>query len=168
MRRPDLREHVRRLPREVAADRRHEGKEDALHEQCPDQEPHDRSHLVAHDRADRESEAIRYYDAAYRLGVPAEDKRRFYVGFGSTLRNVGRADESVAVLAEAIAEDPGYAPFHAFLALALFSSGHPREALATMLGVALDVAKAGAFDRYERALGEYHRELLGDASEPLM
>jgi len=122
----------------------------------------------AHDRADREREAIRYYDAAYRLGVPAEDKRVFYVGFGSTLRNVGRADESVAVLAEAIAEDPGYAPFHAFLALALFSSGHPREALATMLGVALDVAKAGAFDRYERALGEYHRELLGDASEPLM
>jgi len=122
----------------------------------------------AHDRANREREAIGYYDAAFRLGVPTAEKRTFYVGFGSTLRNVGRADESVAVLAQAVAEDPGYAPFHAFLALALFSSGHPREALATMLGVALDVAKAGAFDRYERALGEYHRELLGDASEPLM
>jgi len=116
----------------------------------------------AHDRVGREREAIVYYDAAYRLGVPDADKRVFYVGFGSTLRNVGRADESVAVLAQAIAEDPGYAPFHAFLALALFSSGHPREALAAMLGVALEVAKAGAFDHYERALGDYHRELLGD------
>jgi len=123
---------------------------------------------IAHDHADREREAIGYYDAAYRLGVPASEKRAFYVGFGSTLRNVGRADESVAVLAQAVAEDPGYAPFHAFLALALFSSGHPREALAAMLGVALEVAKAGAFDRYERALGEYHRELLGDTGEPLM
>jgi predicted Zn-dependent protease len=117
----------------------------------------------AHDRANREREAIAYYEAAYRLGVPAADKRTFFVGFGSTLRNVGRADESVAVLAEAIAEDPDYAPFHAFLALALFSSGHPREALAAMLGVALETARPGTFDRYERALGEYHRELLGDA-----
>ena len=123
---------------------------------------------IAHDRADREREAIVYYDAAYRLGVPAAVKRSFYVGFGSTLRNVGRADESVAVLAQAVAEDPGYAPFHAFLSLALFSSGHPREALAAMLGVALEVAKAGAFDRYERALSEYHRELLGDVIETEM
>jgi tetratricopeptide (TPR) repeat protein len=123
---------------------------------------------IAHDRAERESEAIGYYEAAYRLGVPASEKHKFYVGFGSTLRNVGRADESVAVLAQAVADEPGYAPFHAFLALALFSSGHPREALAAMLGVALEVAKPGAFDRYERALGEYHRELLGDSVAPLM
>jgi tetratricopeptide (TPR) repeat protein len=123
---------------------------------------------IAHDRADREREAIGYYDAAYRLGVPASERRTFYVGFGSTLRNVGRADESVAVLAEAVALEPDYAPFHAFLALALFTSGHPREALAAMLGVALEVARPGAFDRYERALGEYHRELLGDASAPVM
>ncbi|MEP6863163.1 MAG: tetratricopeptide repeat protein [Deltaproteobacteria bacterium] len=122
----------------------------------------------AHDRADREREAITYYDAAYRLGVPASERRGFYVGFGSTLRNLGRADESVAVLAQAIADEPDYAPFHAFLALSLFSSGHPREALAAMLGVALEAAKPGAFDRYERALGEYHRELLGDTGAPLM
>lgn len=122
----------------------------------------------AHDRANRERDAIAYYDAAYRLGVPASAKHAFYVGFGSTLRNVGRADESVAVLAQAVADEPDYAPFHAFLALALFSSGHPREALAAMLGVALEVARPGAFDRYDRALGEYHHELLGDTAEPLV
>ncbi|HET9989823.1 MAG TPA: tetratricopeptide repeat protein [Kofleriaceae bacterium] len=121
----------------------------------------------AHDHADRERDAIGYYDAAFRLGVPAHEKRVFFVGFGSTLRNVGRADESVAVLAQAIAEDPDYPPFHAFLALALFSSGHPREALAAMLGLALDVARPGAFDRYERALGEYQREFLGDVAAPM-
>jgi tetratricopeptide (TPR) repeat protein len=113
-----------------------------------------------HDRAGRERDAIRYYDAAFRLGIPAAEHRVFMVGFGSTLRNVGRADEAVAVLAQAIADDPAYPPFHAFLALALLAAGHPKPALAAMLGCALEVAQPGAFGRYERALTEYHRELL--------
>ena len=114
----------------------------------------------AHDRAGREHDAIRFYEIAHRLGVPAAERRHFLVGFGSTLRNVGRADDAVGVLAQAVADDPEYAPFAAFLALALCSAGHSRAALATLLGCALDVARPGAFDRYERALTEYHRELL--------
>jgi predicted Zn-dependent protease len=114
----------------------------------------------AHDRAGDERAAIRYYDAAYRLGVPDDERRRFLVGYGSTLRNVGRADEAVAVLAQAAADDPEYPPFTAFLALALADAGHPQAALAAMLGCALDAARPDAFDGYERALGEYHRELL--------
>ncbi len=120
----------------------------------------------AHDTAGRERLAIRHYEEAYRLGVPAAEKRNFLVGFGSTLRNVDRADEAVAVLAQAVIDDPHYMPFHAFLSLALFSAGHPREALAAMLGCALEAARPTAFDRYERALGEYHRELLGELVPP--
>ncbi len=120
----------------------------------------------ANDTAGRERLAIRHYEEAYRLGVPASEKRNFLVGFGSTLRNVGRADESVAVLAQAVVDDPTYMPFHAFLSLALFSAGHPKEALAAMLGCALESARPGAFDRYERSLGEYHRELLGELVPP--
>lgn len=117
----------------------------------------------AHDRMGLERDAIRYYDAAYALGVPEERRRHFFVGYGSTLRNVGRADDAVAILARAIADDPGYAPFAAFLALALAEAGHTKAALATMLGCALDVARPGAFDGYERALNEYHRLLLEPA-----
>jgi tetratricopeptide (TPR) repeat protein len=116
----------------------------------------------AHDRADLERDAIRYYDAAHALGIPAAERRVFLVGYGSTLRNVGRADDAVAILGQAIADDPDYPPFHAFLSLALFSAGHPRAALATMLGVALDASRPDAFDRYARALTEYQRELLAD------
>lgn len=117
----------------------------------------------AHDRADLERDAIRFYDAAYALGVPSSDRRTFLVGYGSTLRNVGRADDAVAILAQAIADDPDYPPFHAFLALALFSAGHSRAALATMLGVALDIGTStNAFDKYDRALVQYHRDLLSD------
>jgi tetratricopeptide (TPR) repeat protein len=112
------------------------------------------------DRDGRERDAILHYDRAWSLGVPEPQRRHFLVGFGSTLRNVGRADEAVALLTEAIAADPDYPAFRAFLALALHSSGHPKAALATLLGLALDLSPA-AFDGYDRALTEYHHELLG-------
>ncbi|MEJ7604520.1 MAG: tetratricopeptide repeat protein [Kofleriaceae bacterium] len=113
-----------------------------------------------HDHAGEEQAAIRHYDEAHRLGVPDPDRRRFLVGYGSTLRNVGRADDAVGILGQAIADDPGYPAFAGFLALALLDAGHPRAALATMLGCALDAAGPGVFDGYERALTAYHGELL--------
>lgn len=112
------------------------------------------------DRAGDERQAILHYEEAYRLGVPEPIRRNFLVGFGSTLRNVGRAEDAVNVLAAAVEADPHYPAFAAFLALALADAGHPKAALATMLGCALDAARANAFDGYERALAEYHRELL--------
>ncbi|MBA3539519.1 MAG: tetratricopeptide repeat protein [Deltaproteobacteria bacterium] len=112
------------------------------------------------DRAGFEHEAITHYDEVYRLGVPAELHRSFTVGYGSTLRNVGRFDDALAILGEAVAADPEYPAFSAFLALALLSAGHPKAAMAALLGCALDVARPGAFDGYERALASYHDELL--------
>ncbi len=118
------------------------------------------------DRVGLEHDAVRYYERAWQLGVPDADRPRFLVGFGSTLRNVGRADEAVALLAEAVRDHADHPALHAFLALALFSAGHPRAALAAMLGVALDVAPPGAFAGFERALGEYHQELLAPLVDP--
>jgi hypothetical protein len=73
---------------------------------------------------------------------------------------VKRFDDAVGVLAQAIADDPGYPAYAPFLALALLDTGHAKAALATMLGCVLDVAPAGSLDGYERALGEYHQLLL--------
>jgi predicted Zn-dependent protease len=114
----------------------------------------------AHDRVGDERGAIKFYDAAYRLGVPQDKRRRFLVGYASTLRNVGRAEEAVVILANAIVEYPDYPAFTAFLALALADAGHPKAALATMLGCALDASRPNVFDGYERALAEYHQLLL--------
>lgn len=71
-------------------------------------------------------------------------------------------DDAVAILAEAVAAYPDYPALQAFLSLALFSAGHPRAALAAMLGVVLDVAPE-KLDGYDRALTEYHQELLAAA-----
>jgi len=115
------------------------------------------------DREGREREAVVHYDAAYSLGVPADRRRRFLVGYGSTLRNVGRLEESVAILGEAVAGDPDYAPFKVFLGLALHSSGYHAAAVATLLGALLDLESGGSLDGFERAVGEYQKELLDRA-----
>ena len=52
----------------------------------------------AHDHAGRARDALRYYDRAYELGVPEARRRHFLVGYGSTLRAVGRADGADAVV----------------------------------------------------------------------
>lgn len=130
----------------------------------------------ANDRAGNEAEAIRHYDAAWALGVAAPARQEFLVGYGSTLRNVGRTDDAVAVLGEAVAAFPGYAPLKAFLALALHAAGHGHAAMATMLDLLIDLdagapdagapdAGAGCLDGYGAALDHYRGELLKQAIE---
>ena len=115
------------------------------------------------DRVGREAEAVVHYDAAWALGVPAAERRRFLVGYGSTLRNVGRLEESVAVLGDAVAAEPDYAPYKVFLGLALHSSGQHAAATATLLGAVLDCHGGARLDGFERAVAEYQQELLDRA-----
>jgi tetratricopeptide (TPR) repeat protein len=115
------------------------------------------------DREGREAEAIVHYDAAWELGVPPAARRRFLVGYGSTLRNVGRLEEAVAILGDAVAADPDYAPFKVFLGLALHSSGQHEAATATLLEAVLDLHGGARLDGFERAIAEYQKEMLDRA-----
>ena len=112
----------------------------------------------ANDSYGSETNAMRYYDAAWAIGIPADKRSRFMVGYGSTLRNNDRIDESITVHRQAIADYPDFAPHHAFLALALNRAGHHDEALAESL-TALLGAGAANLDGYDRALS-YYRDLL--------
>ncbi len=112
------------------------------------------------DRYGEESDAICYYDAAWKLGVPSPDRKKFLVGYGSTLRNVGRIAESIERLEGAVAEMPEVAAFPAFLALSLHSAGRHDEALVAALDSVLRTNAATAtLDGYERALRHYRDEL---------
>ena len=108
-----------------------------------------------------EEDAIGFYDAAWRLGVPAELRKKFIVGYGSTLRNVGRSNESIELLESAIAEHPDYPAYRAFLGLALHELGRSDEGLSRMIE-ALVSADTGALEGYERALTYYASVLSGD------
>ena len=118
----------------------------------------------AHDTEGREREAVRYYDQAFAMGVPEAMRKRFLVGYGSTLRNVGRTDDAVGVLSQAVVDYPDFPALRAFLSLALLDAGHAKAAVAAMLGVALDTARDGVFEGYERALTEYHHVLLDEVA----
>jgi predicted Zn-dependent protease len=114
------------------------------------------------DRHGEESDAIGYYDAAWKLGVPSADRTKFVVGYGSTLRNVGRIAESIERLQEAIAELPEVAALPAFLALSLHSAGRHDEAMVAALDAVLRTnAATSALDGYERALSHYRDEIDG-------
>ena len=115
------------------------------------------------DREGRERDAVGYYQRAFERGGPDDDRAGFLLGFGSTLRNVGRLDDAVAVLAAAVIEFPDHAALRAFLALALHGAGHPTLALATMLDAGLATAPT-AFAPYRRALGDYARALQLEAT----
>jgi hypothetical protein len=116
------------------------------------------------DREGREAEAVVHYDAAWRMGGPpaGEDRAGFLLGYGSTLRNVKRLDESLAILDAAIAELPDDQALRCFRALTLHSLGRHAEALAAMMEVAVALRDASpSITRYSRALRSYRNELLG-------
>jgi tetratricopeptide (TPR) repeat protein len=124
-----------------------------------------RSHIEAAyacDRVGDEAEAAVHYEAAWRLGLPADvDRAGFLLGFGSTLKNVGRLDESEAILRQAIASAPDNLALELFLALTLEQRGKTAEALARAIEVCLVMTTRPAPEvaRYARALAEYVEEL---------
>jgi len=117
------------------------------------------------DFQDRGAEAVSPYQRAWELGLSGDDVPRFYVQYGSTLRNVGQIDESIRVLQEGRERFPDNAAIQAFLALALFSAGRAADALATALLALIQNADGVDLHGYARALREYVAELqLSDAT----
>lgn len=119
------------------------------------------------DRLGSEAEAIQYYRIASTLGIPRDEKAKFLIGFASTLRNSGNAEDAIRTLSEACREFPDRAEFLAFLALAYESSGQSSLAVATMLKAGLMAAREDGFGIYRRALNEYHDELLASIETPI-
>jgi cyanophycin synthetase len=119
----------------------------------------------AFDSAGQEANAVAPYRRARALGLPDDELRRWYVQFGSTLRNVEAYEEAIAVLTEGHARFPDDVAIACFLALAQHSGGDPGRALQTVLEAVVAEAAAGRVDirHYGRALGWYAKDLTGDA-----
>ncbi|WP_326598435.1 tetratricopeptide repeat protein [Streptomyces sp. NBC_01803] len=89
----------------------------------------------AHDATDREAEAAVLYRRALAAGLGADLRRQAVIQLASTLRNLGQAGESIALLSEerAAGSDELDGAVDAFLALALTDAGREREAVALLL-----------------------------------
>ena len=106
-----------------------------------------------------EAEAGAEYERALELGLDQARHAQVAVQYGSTLRNLGRFDEAIAILnAAPTHESTGSAP-RVVLALALHSAGRKDEALR----VAIE-AQINALPQYQRSMRNYAAAL----TEPAM
>jgi tRNA-Thr(GGU) m(6)t(6)A37 methyltransferase TsaA len=110
----------------------------------------------AYDSTGDPARAVDGYRAALGRGLTGPRRRRAVIQLASSLRNLGQAEESVALLTAERDAGPDELDdaVSAFLALALASTGRDREAV----GVAL-AALAPHLPRYTRALTAYAGQL---------
>lgn len=111
----------------------------------------------AYDYSGHPTEAARSYERALEAGLSGVRARRAKIQCASTLRNMGRAQEAVELLAPELTpvSDGLDDAVSAFMALALADAGREREGLALTLG-----ALSSHLPRYNRAVSRYARELL--------
>lgn len=132
----------------------------ALAESCPSADGRAAFELAGmYDSMGFEAEAAAEYDRALELGLDPARHAQLAVQYGSTLRNLGRLDEAIAMLEAAPTHaSTGSAP-RVVLALALHSAGRKDEALR----VALE-AQIETLPRYHRSMRNYAAALTESAT----
>lgn len=111
----------------------------------------------AYDSGGQEAEAHAHYAAATRADLVTVDPdraARMIVQHASTLRNLGRIDEAIAMLRDAPDHPATGAAPKVFLALALHSAGRVDEALRAAIE-----AVEPTLPRYRRSVSAYAKAL---------
>jgi tetratricopeptide (TPR) repeat protein len=112
-----------------------------------------------HDSTGSEAEANTHYLRARELGLTGARLAQLNIQQGSTLRNLGRLDEAIAML-EATEADPTIGDARAvFLALALRDAGRHDEAIRLLIETLVPY-----LPRYQRSATNYARALTPDAA----
>jgi tetratricopeptide (TPR) repeat protein len=106
----------------------------------------------AFDTDGQEEIALGYYRRAMAAGLEGRWLRQCYLQYGSTLRNLGRLDESLAAFDEGLARFPESESLGLFRALTLHAMGRPSAALGAVLTVVADRFPTAEVQRYEAAL----------------
>jgi tetratricopeptide (TPR) repeat protein len=114
----------------------------------------------AFDSTGHSDRAVPLYQQALEAGLPGERRRRAVIQMSSSLRNLGRPEESVALLTAELnradsAADHLEDAVKATLALALTDVGREREAVSLAVG-----ALAAHLPRYQRSMANYARLLV--------
>jgi hypothetical protein len=101
--------------------------------------------------------AVPLYQQALAGGVTGERRRRSVIQMASSLRNLDRSQESVALLTEELEQPSDHLDdaATAVLALALTDVGREREAVSLAVG-----ALAPHLPRYQRSMANYARLLV--------
>ena len=106
----------------------------------------------AYDTAGEEATACGLYERALALGLDGEALRRCLCQYASTLRWLGRLDESLGVLDRAGLEFPGSESVRVFRALTLNDAGRTDEAVGELLGIVAEHGDVTDLGRYATGL----------------
>jgi tetratricopeptide (TPR) repeat protein len=106
----------------------------------------------SYDTDGQEQEALGYYEAAMAAGLSGDALRRCLLQYGSTLRLLGRHEDSVAALDRALAGWPESPSVRAFHALALHWAGRSDGAVGELLALVAEEIRTPDVLRYEAAL----------------
>ncbi|WP_199809571.1 tetratricopeptide repeat protein [Streptomyces sp. NRRL S-920] len=111
----------------------------------------------AFDSTGHSDRAVPLYQEALERGLGGYRKQRAVIQLASSLRNMGRAEEGVALLTPELVGPPSELDdaVRAVLALCLANLGREREGLALVLG-----ALAPHLPRYQRSMAHYARALV--------
>ena len=122
----------------------------------------------SYDTAGEEQTALGYYEAALAAGLSGDTLRRCLMQYGSTLRLLGRYDESVVALDKALTGWPDSPSVRAFHALALHAAGRSDGAVGELLALVADGIRTPDVLRYEAALHGNAGYLIGlDEARPV-
>jgi hypothetical protein len=101
--------------------------------------------------------AVPLYEHALEAGLAGERRRRAVIQMASSLRNLDRSQESVALLTAELQAGSDYLDdaVKTVLALALTDVGREREAVSVAIG-----ALAAHLPRYQRSMANYARLLV--------
>ncbi|NUU07929.1 tetratricopeptide repeat protein [Leifsonia sp. C5G2] len=116
----------------------------------------------AYDTAGEEDTAAGFYERALDAGLSGDTLRRCLLQYGSTLRNLGRFDESLAALDRALEQFPESESVRVWHALSLHAAGRSDAAVAELMEVAVDGIRTPDLQRYQAAVrgnAEYLRSL---------
>lgn len=121
----------------------------------------------SYDTAGEEETALGYYEAALAAGLSGDTLRRCLLQYGSTLRILGRYDESLAALDRALDAWPESPSVRAFHALAMHAAGRSDGAVGELLALVADFVRTSDVLRYEPALrGNAGYLIARDGSAP--
>ena len=112
---------------------------------------------AARDSTGHSDLAVPLYRAALETGLVSVRRRRAVIQMASSLRNLGKPQEAVALLTAELDADSDAltGAVRAFLALALVDVGREREAVAAAL-----TALSEYLPRYNRSVARYAQELM--------
>jgi tetratricopeptide (TPR) repeat protein len=131
---------------------------DRLVEDLPDDSPvRPFERACAFDSTGHSDRAVPLYREALEKGLDGYRRRRTVIQLSSSLRNIGQAQDGVALLTPELdaPKDELDDAVRATLALCLASLGREREGLSLVLG-----ALAPHLPRYQRSMGNYARQLM--------